>query len=86
MIRHKRVSLKPILSLPMKRPVAVICSNTNMYHHTVMIRYAFWDRGFIYDEPSFDEMISIAREICIPFTQWKFIESKCHSCRTGVPL
>jgi hypothetical protein len=86
MRRHKRVSLKPILSLPMKVPVAVICSNVNMWHDTVFIRYAFWDRGFIYDEPSFDEIIEISREIKIPFTRWKFIESMCHSCRTGVPL
>lgn len=86
MIRHKRVSLKPITSLPMEVPVAVICSCIIHYHDTVFIRYCFFGRGFIYDEPSFDEMIEISREIKIPFTKWKFIEALCHSCKTGVPL
>jgi len=82
----RRISKKPILSLPLSVPVAVICSNVNMHHTTVMIRYAFYGRGFIYDDPSFNEMIEIAKEICIPFTEWTFIESRCHSCRTGLPL
>jgi hypothetical protein len=70
----------------MKRPVAVICSNVKHFHETVLIRYVWWDRGFEYTQPSFDEVIELSREIQIPFTMWVFIDSKCHSCRTGVPI
>ena len=81
----RRVSRKPILDKEMSSIVLVVCSNLNHFHNAINIRYIYWSYGFSIDEPCYDEVSEVAKEMN-QHENWTVIEAKCYSCTHGVPL
>jgi len=84
-VKYQRISRKPILNTELPTLVLVICSNTRNFHKAINIRYIYWSFGFCIDEPCYDEIMEVAREMN-RLENWIVIEAECYSCTHGVPL
>lgn len=79
-----RLSRKKVLDRELPNLVLVVCTNLKHSHERIFLRYIYWNYGFCIDEPTYEEVLSVAKETG-QMEGWVVIEADCHYCLNGLP-